>query len=725
MNKILTYLSEKLRAGVIREFSVVIGILLIIMMMIIPMPTVLLDLFMAINLLLSIVIILNVLFIRSTLEFSVFPSILLISTVFSLALNISSTRLILIQGENFDGKIVRAFGMFVVGGGSNEVQSLVVGSVIFIIIIVVQFLVITKGSTRVSEVAARFALDALPGKQMAMEAEFNSGAITEEQLIQRRRDLQREVDFYGSMDGASKFVSGNVKAGIVITLINIAGGLIIGIAIRGESLTAAISNYIQLTVGDGLVSQLPSLLISTSAGIIVTRSVSQGNLSEDLTREFTVYTRIYYVAGALLCLLAFLPGFPWYLLLPMGGLLITAAVFSDRKKAKEAVQVAEEKKTQEKSQAIQEHVQKLEPLDPISLEIGYDLVPLVQDENGKADLLNRISSIRREIGIKMGLVIPLVRIVDNYLLDSSEYSIKFSSVEMGKGVIRMHKLLAIRSAEKSGEDSIEGEATKDPAFGLPALWIDPEQRSVAERAGYTVADPAALISTHLSTLLENRAADLLTRQDTANLISQFAEKQPTLVDELKKNVSMGLVQRVFRRLLSERVSIRNLTALCETLADYGEITKDADFLTEKSRQSLARQIAGQYADENRVIYARALDFSLEQSIMQSRESQAFIEPDLKRALVDGISRAFSAVPVITKSSGEKTPVKSVVLLVSENTRPALQKVLSTTVNKNSYAVPVLSTLEIPDEYDVHIIGSIDVQLKSEAGADEEEELETV
>ncbi len=712
-------LLQKFQNGIFREFSVVIGIVFIIMMMIIPMPTIVLDLFISMNLLISIVIILNVLFIRGALEFSVFPSMLLISTVFSLALNISSTRLILTKGELFDGKIVRAFGMFVVGGGVGG-QSLVVGAIIFVIIIAVQFLVITKGATRVSEVAARFALDALPGKQMAMEAEFNSGVITEDELIIRRRDLQREVAFYGSMDGASKFVSGNVKAGIFITLINIIGGLVIGIAVRGEGFAAALSNYVQLTVGDGLVSQLPALLISTSSGIIVTRSSSQGNLSEDINKEFTVYMRVYYIAGGILCLLGILPGFPWYVLLPIGTLLITAAVFSEKKQKVKVMQENKEQQAKAKSDAMQSHVQKLEPLDPISLEIGYDLVPLVQDENGQADLLNRISSIRRELGISMGIVIPLVRIIDNYLLDASEYSIKFSSIEMGRGTIRVNKLLAIQARENI-DIEISGEAARDPTFGLPALWIDPSDRLNAQRAGYTVADSSSLISTHLSTLLENKLAELLTRQDTVRLIEQFAEKQPTVVDELKKHVNMGLLQRIFQRLLREKVSIRNLTALCETLSDFGEMTKDIDFLGEKARQALSYQIAKQYSDDEKVIYAYALNYELEQTILQSQETQQFIDPSVKQSIIAEISRYFSDPLIMTDKDGNEKQVKSSVLLVSEMARPIMHKMLASTLNKRGYIVPILSTLEIPDEYNVHIVKSVqgDIQNFSEEKTEEE------
>ncbi len=716
MNKVLEILTKKIfNGGVIREFAVAIGLIFVIAMLIIPMPIFFLDLLMSVNLLLSIVIILNVLFIRSSLEFSVFPSMLLISTIFSLALNISSTRLILTQGENFTGKIVRAFGRFVVGTSGPE--GIVVGIVIFTILIAVQFIVITKGSSRVSEVSARFALDALPGKQMAIEAEFNSGAITEEELVHRRRELQREVDFYGSMDGASKFVSGNVKAGILITIINMIGGLIIGTVIRQESLSSAVTNYIQLTIGDGLVSQLPSLLISTAAGIIVTRSISQGNISEDITKEFSNYSRIYYIAGGLISILAFLPGFPWYVLLPLGGFLIMGALFLEKKKAKGEKLKQAEQEVQSKEHSVQVHTQRLEPLDPISLEIGYDLVPLVQDKNGQAELLNRISSIRREIGIKIGVVIPLVRILDNYALESSQYSIKFSGVEIGRGNIRTHKLLAITSDRvlEEQKDRLLGEKTKEPAFGLPAIWINREDKALAERIGYTVADPTAVISTHISTILENNAAQLLTRQDTSGLLEQFSEKHPTVVEDVKKHLSMMHIQRVLRGLLEEKISVRNLIAILETLSEYGEVTKDIGFLIEKTRQALAPQISSQYADENRVIYGYAFDYEVEKSILDAQNTDGQMLPiEFKQKIIHSISETMKPLKIERKTDSitnatEHYDMNIPILIVSEGVRLIIKDLLSSNLNKIAYTIPIFSTLEIADGFTLKIVGHISIE----------------
>lgn len=709
---------QKIMRGSHRDLLVAIGVILIILMMIIPIPTILLDLFMSVNLLLSIIIILNVLYIKTALEFSVFPSVLLISTVFSLALNISSTRLILTQGENFNGAIIRAFGSFVVG--STGPEGMVVGIIIFVIIVVVQFIVITKGASRVAEVSARFTLDALPGKQMAIEAEFNSGAITEEELIFRRRALQQEVDFYGSMDGASKFVSGNIKAGIFITFINILGGMIVGVLIRGENMNIALNNYVQLTIGDGLVSQLPALLISTASGIIVTRAVSQGNIGEEVGREFSNYMKIYYLAGGLLCLISFLPGFPWYLLFPMGVLLFMGALFSERKKVV-VEQLAQQEVALQQKSSEQAIPPKLEPLDPISLEIGYDLVPLVQDEEGKAELLNRISSIRREVGVKYGIIIPLIRIVDNYMLDSSCYSVKLNGVEVGRGKIQMNRLLAIHSnGVEPDKEAIDGDTTIDPAFGLPARWISSSDRAKAERLGYTVADPTSVISTHISSLIEQHAAELLGRQDVASMLDQYKETHPVTIEEVRKHLEIGQIQHVFRRLLAERVSLRNLTAIIETLGDYGALTKDIDFLVEKVRQSLARQITGQYIDDKNTMYAYTLHPQIEKMFSDAYAQNAeggikMLAPDIREQILEAIANNLKPVkiPNPTPQNPDAYLLKTAVLVTSELARPLIFQLLASSINRAQYNVPLLSTLDISEECKLETVGVIEILQRGE------------
>ncbi len=702
MNRILQWIQSNFFKK-IGDYGFVAGIL-IVMMMIIPLPTVLLDFFMILNLLLSIIIILNILNITSPLAISSFPTLLLFSTVFSLALNVSSTRLILSQGELFDGKIVRAFGTFVVG--TSSIEGLVIGPIIFIIIMIVQFIVITRGASRVAEVSARFTLDSMPGKQMAIEAEFNSGAISEEELIQKRKDLQRESDFYGSMDGASKFISGNIIAGFIITFINIAGGLIVGVLVRGEQISTAAVNYIQLTIGDGLVSQLPALLISTASGVIVTKVASSGSISEEVYKDLTSDTKLYYVAGALLAFLAFLPGFPWYILLPLAAVLIFAAYLSGRNKRKVG-----EKQSEQASQEVAStgHVEqpKLEPLDPIALEIGYDIVPLVQDDTGTAELLNRITSIRREVGVKLGFVIPLIRIVDNYLLKPNEYSIKFSGIEYARATIFVNKLLAIQTEKVSQdtENTLMGELGKDPAFGLPAYWIAAEDKAEAERLGYMIADPNSVISTHIATVIETNASDLLSRQDVSNMLDDFKERYPAIVNDVTQHLSIGQLHRVLQRLLEEKISIRNLRSILETLSDYGVLTKDISFLVEKARQSLARQITAQYSDNNSFLYVYSLDPDIERILSDTEEGGGalMIEPQLRTKIIQAIANAFS--------SGSQYNGSSPVLVTSELVRPVIYKLLAMTVNSKQYVVPVLSVLEITSSSQVQTLGAISLQEK--------------
>ena len=460
------------------DVFVAVGVILVIVMMIIPLPAVVLDLLMAANLVLSLLVILIVLYTKRALDFSVFPTLLLIVTVFGLALNVSSTRLILSQGSEFNGRIVRSFATFVVGTAGRE--GLVIGFIIFVIIIAVQFIVITKGATRVAEVAARFTLDALPGKQMAIEAEYNSGAITEEVASVKKRDLQREVDFYGAMDGASKFVSGNVKVGILITAINIVGGIVVGMTLHQESIAIALDTYISLAVGDGLVTQFPALLISTATGLIVTRAVSDGTFGKDVSSQFARHARIYWIAAFFLLGLSILPGFPWYILIPMALVIGFLAYRLSRKEAtlEERARAGAEA---EKPKEMPAEISPVVPLDPLSLELGYGLIPLVDRDQG-AELLDRITRIRRESALEMGLVVPRIRIIDNMRLDPSEYCIKIKGVEVGKGLIRTGHYLAINPG--TVQEAVPGEKTIDPAFGLSALWITEEYRDRAERYGY-------------------------------------------------------------------------------------------------------------------------------------------------------------------------------------------------------------------------------------------------
>jgi flagellar biosynthesis protein FlhA len=665
-------------------------------MLVKPLPTVLLDALMALNLILSLLILLIVLYTKKATDFSSFPTVLLVSTVFGLALNVSSTRLILTKGAAFDGRMVRAFSSFVVGSGGTE--GLVVGFVIFIVIIAVQAMVITKGSTRIAEVAARFTLDALPGKQMAIEAEYNSGAIPEEESIARKDDLQREVAFYGAMDGSSKFISGNVKVGILITVVNILGGIIIGTTLHGESISSAVGTYITFSIGDGLLSQFPALLVSTATGIIVTRSVSEGTLGEDVSREFSQDSRIYWIGAVVLLGFALLPGFPWYVLVPMALLLGIVAFRLGRKRKiefQEAMTKAEEKEKPKEEAA---EMSPVVPLDPLSLELGYGLIPLVDRDKG-AELLERVQRIRRESALDLGLVIPRIRIIDNMRLEPSEYCIKIKGVDVGKGKIRMGYYMCINPG--SAKDEIPGEKTQDPAFGLPALWISEDRRDEAEKAGYTVVDPPSIIATHLTEIIKRHAAEILGRQEMAGILEALKKDYPAVVDEAQKVLTVGEIQKVIQRLLREQVSIRNMTAILEALADYGPLTRDPQLLTEKARQALGRQLCLQYADDEKVLRVLTVDPVLEQKIIDSKVETASgiisaMEPSLQNAWIKALSRSAAALhennwlPVVLCSGAARYLIKS-------------------STSRELPDLVVLSVYEIVNEITVEAVGEIKIE----------------
>ncbi len=678
------------------DLVVAVGVIVVIMMLIIPLPTFLLDSFMAVNIVMGLLVILITLYTRKALDFSVFPTLLLVATVFGLALNISSTRLILSQGENFRGRIVIAFSNFVVGTAGTE--GLVIGVIIFVILIAVQFIVITKGATRVAEVAARFTLDALPGKQMAIEAEYNSGAITEEEAAKRKNELEREVDFYGAMDGASKFVSGNVKIGILITVINIVGGIVVGVTLHGESIAEASQTYIRFAVGDGLVTQFPALLISTATGIIVTRAISDGTFGQDITKQFTRQSRIYWIAAAFLIVIGLLPGFPWYVLIPLGGLSGFLAFRLGRKQMSEETESKAEQAATRESEAPAE-ISPVAPLDPLSLELGYGLVPLVDRDKG-AELLDRVTRIRRETALDLGLVVPRIRIIDNMRLEPSEYCLKIRGVEVGRGTIRMGHYLAINPGSVS--DEVSGERTTDPAFGLPALWITEQQRETAERAGYTVVDAPSIIATHLTEIIKRHAGDILGRQEVRGMLDTLRRDYPAVVDEVQNTLSVGEIQKVLQGLLGEQVSIRNLVAILETLADYAPVTKDPSYLIEKVRQSLARQICLQYADDDRVLRVITLAPGLEQRIVESRMETAggivpALPPDTQRKWINALTNTVRGV----QNQGHLP-----VILCSEAARPLVRA-------SSSREVRDLIVLSVPE-----IIPDIRVEAVAEIGIEE-------
>jgi flagellar biosynthesis protein FlhA len=677
------------------DVAVAIGVIAVVMMMIIPLPAFILDALLAMNLVLSLLIILIVLYTRHALEFSVFPTLLLVATVFGLALNVSSTRLILVKGSQFDGRIIRAFATFVVGTGG--LAGYVIGLIIFIIIIAVQFIVITKGSTRVAEVAARFTLDALPGKQMAIEAEFNSGLITEEEATRRKNELQREADFYGAMDGASKFISGNVKVGILITLVNIIGGMVVGMTIHREPFNVALDTYVSLTIGDGLVTQLPALLISTATGIIVTRAISDASFGIDLTRQFSRQSRPYLIAGGVLAVLGFLPGFPWYIMLPLGGLLVALGLTLRRRRAAEE-EKEKAREAEARGKAAPAEISPVVPLDPLSLEIGYGLIPMVDKDKG-AELLDRITRIRREAALDLGLVVPRIRIIDNMRLEPAEYCFKIKGVEVGRGMIKMGYDLAINPG--GIREEIEGEPTRDPAFGLPARWIAEAERDKAERLGYTVVDPPSIIATHLTEIIKSHAAEILGRQEIQSILDALKGDYPTVVEEVTTAFSVGEIQKVLQGLLREQVSIRNIVVILETMADYGPASKETSFLVEKVRQALGRQICLQHADEQKSLKVLTLAPELEQKIIDSRVDAAAgptaaLEPGLQRKWITALTNAVRGV----QEQG-----RLAIVLCSEAARPLVK---GSTVREIPHLV-VLSVPEIVPEVKVESLGEIRIE----------------
>ena len=689
----------------VTDIFVAAAVVIVIAMIIIPLPTILLDALMAMNVLGSVLVLLLVVFSSRAIDFSSFPTVLLVMTVYGLGLNVSSTRHILADGMKFDGKMVKAFSNFVVG--SSDTKGLVVGIVIFVIIIAVQAFVITKGASRVAEVAARFTLDAMPQKQMAAEQEYNSGVITEDELKQKKLDIQREADFYGNMDGASKFVSGNVKVGIFITIINIVAGLIIGVGFGSEDFSSAVSVYTRFTIGDGLLSQLPSLLISFATGLIVTRSASEqgATLGTDIKKQFSQSSLVYYVGGAVMFLIGVLPGFPWYVLIPMGAFLLYIGWRLGMLNKKAATAKAAEKGAQKSSSGASPQspsaISPIAMLDPLSLELGYVLIPLVDKDKG-AELLERITRMRQEAALDLGLAVPSIRIIDNISLDPSEYSFKIKGVEVGRGKIRMGCYMCMNAGGVIKE--IQGDPTRDPAFGLPAIWVPEKRREEAERAGYAVVDPPTIIATHLTELIKRHASEILGRQEVQTILDALKKDYPAVTEEVTKLFTLGEIQKVMQGLLNEQVSVRNMVVILETMADYGSITKKTDVLVERVREALGRQICLQYVDTDNndvhTLKVLTVDTGFLTKLVESRVETttgpiAALEPSLQRAWIGALSGAIASVrekgfmPVIMCPSEAR-------LLVKKSTEREIPNLV------------VISVSEIATDIHVEMLGEIKV-----------------
>lgn len=587
------------------DVVVALGIIAIIIIIIIPIPTGLLSALLSLNIALSILILLISMYVEDALKISIFPSLLLVATLFRLSLNISTTRAILSQGDA--GKVVETFGDFVIG------DNIVIGFVIFLIIALVQFIVITKGSERVAEVSARFTLDAMPGKQMAIDADLNAGLITEEEAKIRRKDIQRYADFYGAMDGASKFVKGDAIAGLIIIFINIIGGLIIGI-LSGMSVAEAVEKYVGLTVGSGLVSQVPALLVSTATGIVVTRAASENNLGQDLIEQlFGNYPRLLYIVGFVMIVLGITTPLPFTFAI-LGAVFLFIGNTMDKKPVEEVVEQKQEISHAEELRK-PENVLGLLKVDDIELEFGYGLIPLADVEQG-GDLLDRIVMIRRQIAMELGLVVPIVRLRDNIQLNPNEYVIKIKGVKVAKGEVYFDHYLAMDPGTAEGE--LEGIETIEPAFGLRAKWITEGEREKAEIYGYIVVDPPSVIATHLTEIIKEKAHELIGRQDVKMLIDNVKDEHPAVVEELvPKILSLGEIQKVLSNLLREQISIRDMVTILETLADYGKITHDTDLLTEYVRQRLSGYITSKYVEDGKQLNVVTLDNSIEETIMNS------------------------------------------------------------------------------------------------------------
>jgi flagellar biosynthesis protein FlhA len=586
-----------------RDLIVVVGVVSIILVMVIPLPTALLDILISMDLCLSLIILLVTMYNREALEFTVFPSLLLVITLFRLSLNIAATRLIL--GQGFAGHVIEVFGTFVTAGNP------VVGFIIFIIIMLVQFIVITKGAGRIAEVAARFTLDAMPGKQMAIDADLNSGIITEEQARSRRLKISQEADFYGAMDGASKFVRGDAVAAIIITIINIVGGFIVGIWQQGLSFQDSLLTFTRLTIGDGLVTQIPALMISTGTGMLVSRAASLSNLGEEISGQLFSYPKTLAVASAVMLFFACIPGFskvPFILLALATGIM----AYSGFKGKKEQERKAAEPKPAVKGE---EKVEDYLHVDPMELEIGYGLIPLVDIKQG-GDLLDRITMVRRQVAGEFGIVIPPIRIRDNIQLKPNEYRIKIRTLAVGKGELMSGAYLAMDPGTVTKK--VRGIETIEPAFGLPALWITESQKESADMAGYTVVELPAVLATHLTEIVKRNAHRLLTRQDVKGLVETVKESNAAVVEELvPAMLSLGDIHKILQNLLRERVSIRDLSHILETLADVAAKNKNPDVLTEYVRNGLATQLCNQYKDDSNVIAVLTMDPALEAKLESS------------------------------------------------------------------------------------------------------------
>lgn len=678
------------------EIMLAAGVVIILFVMLVPLPTFFLDIMLCVSISIALLVLITTMFMTSPLEFTIFPSLLLVTTLLRLSLNVAATRLILLNGDmgvDAAGSVIRAFGEFVVGG------SYVVGAVIFMILFILNKVVITAGTTRIAEVAARFTLDAMPGKQMAIEADLNAGLIDEEQATARRNGLRKEADFYGAMDGACKFVSGDVNAGMFITLVNIVGGIIIGMVQKDMDWNTALTTYSLLTIGDGLVSTIPSIIVSTGTGLLVSRAASEAKMGEEFLAQLTFNSRALRMVSAVLLLFALVPGLPTLPFLVISALIFTVARLTDKNEADDQAREKKEKKAAAGSGTADtpEEVQALLPLDTLELEVGYGLIPLV-DEEQSGNLLARIRSIRRQFALDMGVVIPSLHLRDNLQLKPGQYSLLIKGNQVASAEILVDHFLAMDPGNVTTK--ISGIETREPAFNLPALWIPDSQREEAMLAGYTVVDPATVIATHLTEVFKRHLSDFLDRQAVQGLLDTVAKHSPKAVEDLVPNVlPLGTVQKVLQLLVRENVGIRDMLTIVETLGDFGAGIKNPEILAEYVREKLARSIVRPYLDSQGTLPVLTLapnaERMVQEGVRQADTGATFLSlnPAAAQRLVQNIS---AAVENAVSTDGQP------VLLVNPIIRPHLAQL----VTRFLPSVPVISQAEIPQDIRLQSVGSV-------------------
>ncbi|MFO2460409.1 flagellar biosynthesis protein FlhA [Legionella pneumophila serogroup 1] len=691
MNNVMNYIEYWMRQG----FGTPLILIVMISMMMLPLPPFLLDIFFTFNIALSLVVLLAVIYSERPLDFAVFPTVILVATLLRLALNVASTRVVLLNGHNGTdaaGQVIKSFGEVVIGGNYT------VGIVVFIILVVINFVVVTKGAGRVSEVSARFTLDALPGKQMAIDADLNAGLINQEQAIKRRTEVAQEADFYGSMDGASKFVRGDAIAGILVLIINIVGGLIIGIFQYNMNFNDAVHNYILLTVGDGLVAQVPSLLLSTAAAIIVTRVSSAQNMGQAVISQVFAKPRSLVIAAAIIGLIGIIPGMPHIaFILLSAGLAGIAYLFINQEKVKRDQQ---DKEQNEFSQISDSKLSELSwddvnPVDVIGLEVGYRLIPMVDNAQGGI-LLSRIKGVRKKISQELGFLIPSVHVRDNLDLKPNHYRLSLAGVIMGESMIHPDKWLAINPGQVFG--NLEGIPTRDPAFGMDAVWINENQKEKAHTLGYTVVDASTVVATHLSMILEQNSQQLLGYEETQQLLDKLAISSPKLVKELVPDgLTLGMVSKVLQGLLSEHIPLTDIRTIVETLAEYASKSKDTEYLISQVRIALSRLITQKISGLNEELPIITLKPELEQLLHNTLQNSGHGGVSFEPGMADKIQQA-----LIQFAAQQQAKQESSVLVV----QPSIRTVLARFVRTISSDFRVLSYQEIPDNKQIRIIGTV-------------------